>query len=248
MVRGNGNQHRGNGLGTFLNGRFIRDILAAKGPAGIQSSTPDVFVQNRNPDTAGIGSIPAGKGIAFLGRHNPGRFLQIGIKALHIRLAAAAIHFVNHIAVIFGKGAAVFTVDIHIVFHQTTLDQRNQNFSAGVTPLAHGKHEVASGFSGHQDIPEGSVTEHPGLAHVVCKKKNSIELILLEAHFVFVIEAVDHFLKGPQFLTKKQLRFIFGDAIPQQAIKVFIRALGSVAHGPLLVVPAGIAVESFHLL
>ena len=160
-------------------------------PLSIQSASRYRRIQYGNLLTATGSCKPSHKGVARAGRIAGKRCWHSVIKHLRRMANAAAIAIISNIAVAFRCLSGVDTIEIHIGFHHTALDQAGQHLAACLTPKTKGTDQIISGFAVCNRVKEYAAGFlGPTGTDIVRKRCDGIILVLGQCQIVFCDIAV----------------------------------------------------------
>ena len=216
-------------------------------PVGIEGITLHTGIQFFNLLAAAGISIPALEGVIIICCNGTDLRILIDHIALNRNIGLATVAIKNHITEIRGHIDVINAIQIDFSFTQTATDQTGQNHTAGITPLTHSEDKITSGPTFHHRITQCRGLEHPPATNIICKGQHRIELRLIDLQTVLVDKAVDALAHVIDIHNKEGLSLFFGNAFCTVAVQMLCRGPGTVAYGPLTIVPNGLKAEAFPL-
>ena len=223
-------------------------VTAATGaPVGVKHVVTHTGIQNGDLLAAGGIGVPALEGVAGICRHSADLGRCIGIIALSLDLAAAAVGIKTHIAVVGRHRSVINAVHIHVDLAQTATNQSWQGTAAGSTPLAHSKQQVIAGPAFHDRVAQGAGLIQPGAAAVEGDGHQHIKHALGGIDAKLIQEAVHPLAGGVQGFPQKQIGLFLGNTVGHIFIQFAIRHSGAVTDGILSIVPVRLGPETLPL-
>ena len=187
------------------------------------------------------------EGVIIICRNGTDLRILIDHIALNRNIGLATVAIKNHITEIRGHIDVINAIQIDFSFTQTATDQTGQNHTAGITPLTHSEDKITSGPTFHHRITQCRGLEHPPATNIICKGQHRIELRLIDLQTILVDKAVDALAHVIDIHNKEGLSLFFGNAFCTVAVQMLCRGPGTVAYGPLTIVPNGLKAEAFPL-
>ena len=211
-------------------------------PHGIQGLSCLGRAQRSNSGAAGLGGVPAGKGLAGVGGDSlDGRRLGAVI-TLHLVLThIAAIGIQQDICIVGRRCCGVLAVQVQVGLAQAALDQAGAGGAAHIAPQADGIQEIIAGGLVQNGRAELAGTGGPGGTAVVGEGDQRIKLGLGQRQGIGAGKGIDGSFQRGHMGPHGGICFFFGNGGT-------LRAGGAVANGPLAVVPVGLLVEALKTL
>ena len=233
--------------GFGIGGSFRR--LRTDFPVGIQGQAVGGFIQRGDLFATLCLCVPAGKDVAFPGRHRKRNGYQIAVVALGAGIVLATVDIIHDIAETTGQGFTVCTVQIHVRLDHSAPEQALHEFAAGRAPLTDGKHEVVTFCAVEHRLDRGAiiVVKHRG-AYIVNKGDQRIKLVLIQLDLIADHEGIHFAHKDIHQLSHQRIGFLGRNALRSIALPMLFGTLCSEAYGPLAVVPIGFRRKALHTL
>ena len=229
----------GDGL---LRGIVGHSLAVTCAPMRIQCVGLHALIQLGNLLTAGGIGVPAFKLVARVCRFGLNIGDCCGIVALSLDLTFAAIGIKANKRIIVGQIVVVNTIEVHIGLCQAALDQHGNCLTAGSAPLAKGKQQIGAGPAFYNSGLQGAGLRiaQPAAATVKAQGNKRIEHTLGKGQAELIDKIVHFLFVLLQVLKQQLLSFFLGNAIGVILVQLAFGNTGTVAHGPLLVIPVGL--------
>ena len=235
----------------------LRRIVLNLLPAGVQGLAGQLGRQSIDPLTALSGGVPAQEAVAVLLALGTDMEIAGQAAVIALELDGSGGAFVNGIGmreldvmIILRDLGGIDAVEVEICLDEAALHQAGAHGAAGIGPQGDGKQEIVAGLACDDILGEqvAGCAGSPAAAHIICKGKHGVELLLGPLQIILVDELVEGGFEALQLLLQQLLGLFFGNASFTVFFQHIIRASGAVAHGILFVIPVGLFAEAFEIL